>query len=146
MTKLKDKIQGAVLKIGDLKYEETRKIFNAAITKQPSIIVVCKAAEDVSEAVKYATKNDLEIAVRGGGHHVSGTSLTDGGLLIDLSQMTTVEVHKDSQTVTVQGGATLADIDEETQSMGWLYLPEPFQKLGLQALLYLVASGTFAGC
>ncbi|MBX0358176.1 FAD-binding oxidoreductase [Halobacillus sp. Nhm2S1] len=118
MTKLKEKIEGEVLIPSDDRYEETRKIFNAAITKRPSVIVVCKNAQDVSEAVKYATKNDLEVAVRGGGHHVSGTSLTEGGLLIDLSQMTTVEVHKESQTVSVQGGATLADIDEETQKYG----------------------------
>ncbi|WLR48643.1 FAD-binding oxidoreductase [Halobacillus litoralis] len=118
MTKLKDKIQGEVLVPGDDQYEGTRKIFNAAITKRPSVIVVCKDAQDVSEAVMYATENDLEIAVRGGGHHVSGTSLTEGGLLIDLSQMTTVDVHKESQIVSVQGGATLADIDEETQKHG----------------------------
>ncbi|GEN53244.1 FAD-binding oxidoreductase [Halobacillus faecis] len=118
MTNLKGSIQGKVLVPSDEQYEETRKIFNAAITKRPSVIVVCKDARDVSEAVRYATENDLEVAVRGGGHHVSGTSLTEGGLLIDLSQMTTVEVHKESQTVSVQGGATLADIDEETQKYG----------------------------
>lgn len=118
MIKLKGSIQGGVLVPSDEKYEETRKIFNVAITKQPSIIVVCKVPQDVSEAVKYATENNLEIAVRGGGHHVAGTSLTEGGLLIDLSQMKNVRVHKDSQTVMVQGGATLADIDEETQKYG----------------------------
>lgn len=115
---LEQRLQGRLVLPEAEDYESTRSIFNAAIEKKPAAIVVCANEKDVSEAVLFATNNDYEISVRGGGHHVSGTALTDQGIMIDLSRMRAVTVDQKERTVTVEGGATLADLDAETQVYG----------------------------
>ena len=62
--------------------------------------------------------HNLLLSVRGGGHNVSGSAVCDGGLVIDLSEMRAVRVDRKTNSVHVQGGATLADIDRETQPLG----------------------------
>ena len=65
-----------------------------------------------------AAANDLEIAVRGGGHNPAGHCAVDDGLVIDLTQMRTVEVDPDARLALSGGGATWFDFDEATQPHG----------------------------
>ena len=75
-------------------------------------------AADVIAAVKFAAMHNVLTAVRGGGHNIAGSALSDGGLTIDLSNMRSVDVDPAQKTVRVQGGALLADVDHETQAFG----------------------------
>ena len=115
---LKSKISGNVIVPADSNYEETRKIWNAMIDRKPAIIVQCKNADDVVEAIQFARSNQLENSIRGGGHNIAGSSLCDDGLLIDFSTMKNVKVDTQKKRAFVEPGATLADFDEETQKYG----------------------------
>lgn len=88
------------------------------IDKRPGLIVRCSSVADVIEAVSFAREYDLLVAVRGGGHSIAGSSVCDGGLMIDLSPMNAVHVDPRARTARVQGGATVADVDHETQAFG----------------------------
>ena len=77
------------------------------------MVVFPATTDDVSKAILFAQANSLEIAVKGGGHATSGSSSTDGGLVIDLGKMRGVKVNVENKTVTVQGGAVWADVDAE---------------------------------
>ena len=70
------------------------------------------SAEDVSKVVVFAIAKALDIAVVGGGHSTSGSSSTDGGVVIDLSQLRACIVDVEKKTVSVQGGALWKDVDE----------------------------------
>lgn len=109
---------GPVLTAEDAGYDAARTVWNAAIDKHPLLIARCSGTADVVAAVKLARKHDLLIAVRGGGHNVAGLGTCDGGLLIDLSLMRAVHVDPVGMSATVQGGATWADFDRETQLHG----------------------------
>ena len=78
------------------------------IDKRPASIARCAEADDVAEAVRFASERDLPLAVRGGGHNVAGTAVVDDGIVVDLSAMRGVRVEEDRRTVHVQGGATWA--------------------------------------
>jgi hypothetical protein len=99
-------------------YEVARRIWNASINKHPGLIARCSGTADVIEAVKFARSNDLLVAVRSGGHNVAGRALCDDGIVIDLSQMKGIFVDRSPQTVRVQPGATLGDVDRETHLYG----------------------------
>ncbi len=115
---LEDEIHGDVLSPHDEGYDEARTVWNAMIEKYPAVIVRCTGTADVIASVNFAREHDLPIGVKGNGHNVAGNAVCDDGLTIDLSGMTAVRVDPSSQTARVEPGATLADVDHETQAFG----------------------------
>jgi FAD/FMN-containing dehydrogenase len=82
--------------------------------------VIVRAADvaDVVTAVRFARDQRLDIAVRGGGHNVTGAAVCDGGLVIDLSAMKGIQVDQKARTVKAQGGCTWGDLDKATHAYG----------------------------
>src|SRR5262249_20404606 len=115
-------IRGHVCLKGSPGYDEARTIWNAMIDRYPDVVIRCAETADIIQAVRFANEHDLAIAVRGGGHNIAGNAVGDGGLLIDLSPMKVVKVDPQSRTTSVGPGATLADVDKETQAFA-LALP-----------------------
>ena len=115
---LKHGFQGEVLLPGDGEYESARQIWNAMIDKRPAVIARCASTPDVVRALKFARDNGLLLAVRGGGHNIAGNAICDDGLVIDLSKMKAARVDPAARRVTIEGGATLADLDAATQAHG----------------------------
>ena len=115
-------LRGRVLDESDPDYDDARTIWNAMVDRRPGLIVRCEEAADVAAAVRFARDNGLLVAVRGGGHGIAGNAVCDGGLMIDLSPMKAVRVDEATQRAWVEPGATLADVDRETQAFG-LALP-----------------------
>ncbi|WP_374443762.1 FAD-binding oxidoreductase [Stella sp.] len=115
---LQSSIGGEILERGAPGYDEARSIWNAMIDKRPGVILRCRGTSDVVQAVRFARKNDLLVAVRAGGHNIAGKAVCDDGLLIDLSQMSSVRVDRAARKAWVEAGATLADFDRETQMFG----------------------------
>jgi FAD/FMN-containing dehydrogenase len=97
-------------------YDAARRIWNGAVDRRPACIARCLGAADVVQAVRFAREQDLEIAVRGGGHNVAGSAVCDGGVVVDLSAMRAVWVDPAGRTAWVQGGALWGDFDRETQA------------------------------
>jgi len=115
---LKRNLKGQVFLPLDDGYEAARRIWNAMIDKHPALIVRCASTSDVVRAVNFARDNGLPLAVRGGGHNIAGNALCDDGVVIDLSQMKSANVDPGSRRATIEGGATLADLDAATQVHG----------------------------
>lgn len=115
---LQTQIRGDVLLHGDAEYDHARAIWNGMIDRLPALIVRCMTDEDVIACINFARANGLTVTVRGGGHNVSGSALSNGGLVIDLSRMNAVEVNPATRRAVAQGGATIGDVDRATQSHG----------------------------
>jgi FAD/FMN-containing dehydrogenase len=111
-------VRGPVLRPDDAAYDEARRIWNGLIDRRPGLIVQCTGAADVVDAVNFARDHDLLLSIKAGAHNVAGNAVNEGGLVIDLSQMRGVHVDAAAGTVRVQGGATLGDMDRETQLFG----------------------------
>ncbi|MFQ6163272.1 FAD-binding oxidoreductase [Sinorhizobium meliloti] len=110
------RLRGRVLIATDAAYDEARTIWNGMIDRRPGLIVQCAGAADVVNAVRFAAENRLLVAVRGGGHNIAGNAVCDGGMVIDLTPMKSVRVDATTKRAWVEPGATLADLDVETQA------------------------------
>ena len=118
MERSKPKVKGGVVQKGDKGYDEARKVYNAMIDRRPLMVAYCTDAADVSEAVAFARKDNLRVAVRGGGHNGGGLGVCDDGLVIDLSRINGVQVDSKNRTVSVGGGCTWGAVDKATHEFG----------------------------
>jgi len=119
---LRSGLRGMLCLPGDTGYDEARSIWNAMVDRRPALIVRAAGAVDVQRTVDFARVHELLLAVRGGGHNIAGNAVCDGGVMLDLSQMKSVRVDPAARRARVEPGATLGDLDKETQSHG-LALP-----------------------
>jgi FAD/FMN-containing dehydrogenase len=110
LTHLADRIHGRLILPHHPDFDAARSVWNADVDLRPAAIVRCTGAEDVRRALDLTSEQGLEVAVRGGGHSVSGKSLCDGGLVIDLSECKAVHVDRRTATATVQPGVTLGEL------------------------------------
>ncbi len=111
-------LRGTLITSESADYDMARTIWNAMIDKRPGMIVRCAGVADVIHCVKFAREHNLLVAVKGAGHNIAGNALCDGGLLIDLSSMRSVQVDPAKKRAWVEPGATLGDFDHETQVFG----------------------------
>jgi FAD/FMN-containing dehydrogenase len=107
------RLRGPVLLRDGAGYEAARRVWNGAFDRHPALIVQCSGAADVMEAVKFAAERQLLVAVRGGGHSLSGQSVCEKGLMIDLSLMNSSRVDPARRTANIEGGALLGALDRE---------------------------------
>jgi FAD/FMN-containing dehydrogenase len=118
LDELRRSLAGSVLGPADAEYDAARRCFNALVDRRPAAIARCAGPGDVAAAFDFARSHDLDVAVRGGGHNPAGHCVLDGGLVIDLSSMKTVEVNEDARIARAAGGATWLDFDAASQAFG----------------------------
>jgi FAD/FMN-containing dehydrogenase len=115
---LSDRLGERILRPEDPGYDAARAIHNGLVDKRPALIVRCRNADDVVAALALARDEALEVSVRGGGHNVAGRAVTDGGVMIDLAEMTAIAVDPERKTLTAGGGATWAQLNEAAGAHG----------------------------
>ena len=111
-------LRGQLLLPDSAGYDDARKIFNGMFDRRPALIARCLGAADVVRSVQFAKAHALLVAVRGGGHSLSGQSVCDGGLMIDLSPLRAVRVDPTERLARAGGGALLGDLDRESLPFG----------------------------
>jgi FAD/FMN-containing dehydrogenase len=115
---LRSGLGGTVVLSGDAEYETVRRVWNGNVDRRPAAIVRCRSAADVQRAVEFASKRDLLVSVRGGGHSAPGYGTNNGGLVIDLSSMKAIAVDPDRRSARAEGGVLWRDLDGATQAHG----------------------------
>ena len=109
---------GRVITAADPGYDDARRVWNSAIDLRPSVIAQCRTAADVVAVVNRTREAGVPLAVRAGGHSVSGLSSCEGGVVIDLTAMKRVTVDAGRRLASVEPGATWADLDAATAPDG----------------------------
>src|SRR3979411_831779 len=102
----------------DADYDAVRSLYNGMIDKSPMMIARCTDVADVVASVNFARQNDLQVAIRGGGHNGPGLGSVDNGLMIDMSMMKGVRVNPTASSVRAGPGCTQGDVDHATPISG----------------------------
>jgi FAD/FMN-containing dehydrogenase len=117
-TQLADLVKGRVIEPGHAGYDEARTVFNGAIDRRPAAIVRVANADDVARVIAHARDSGLELAVRSGGHSGAGHGVTDGGIVLDLSEMKALEIDPVRRTAWAETGLTAGEYTTEAAEHG----------------------------
>jgi FAD/FMN-containing dehydrogenase len=104
---LRTSVKGRVIAPGDEGYDDARTAFLGGIDRRPAVIVKVADADDVAKVVAMAGETGLELAIRSGGHSVYAVS--DGGIVLDLSDMKSFEVDPVGRTAWAETGLTAGE-------------------------------------
>ncbi len=111
-------LDGPVLLRGDERFDQAIQIWNGMSSRPPALVVQPSSAGDVREVVNFAHAHGLLLSIKGGGHHIAGTALADGGLTLDMSRMRSVEIDPERRLARVGPGCLVRDLDRAAQEYG----------------------------
>ena len=115
---LRSQLEGEVIAPDDGGYDEARHVFFKGFDRTPLAVARAASADDVSKVVTAARDSGLDLAVRSGGHSRAGYGTTDGGLVLDLSAMKSLEIDADSKTAWVETGIRAGEFTIATGEHG----------------------------
>ena len=108
-TTLPSNVKGRVIVPGDADYDASRSVFYGDLDRRPGFIVRPADATDVARVVSFARDNGAELAIRGGGHSLAGHSAMEGGIVLDLRAMKSLEIDAARRTAWAETGLTAAE-------------------------------------
>ena len=118
ITKLQEQFNGRIIAPGDSEYDKARTVFYGGVDRHPAVIIRVTNAKEVAQVISLARENGLELAVRSGGHSNAGHSVTEGGIVLDLSGMKDLQIDTKSKTAWAEAGLTAAEYTSATAAHG----------------------------
>ena len=106
---LRSAMAGRVITPGDPEYDGARRVHYRGIDRRPAAIARAAGAADVARVVTLARANGLELAVRGGGHSLPGYGVSEGGIVLDLSDLRALQIDPQRRTAWAQAGLTAGE-------------------------------------
>jgi alkanesulfonate monooxygenase SsuD/methylene tetrahydromethanopterin reductase-like flavin-dependent oxidoreductase (luciferase family)/FAD/FMN-containing dehydrogenase len=118
---------------GDAGYTAVRSTYMRG--GSPGLVLRPADTGQVVRALAFARTQPVPLAVRSGGHGVSGRSTNDGGVVIDLGRMASIEVvDVASRRIRVQPGARWADVAAALAPHGWALSSGDYGGVGVGGL------------
>jgi FAD/FMN-containing dehydrogenase len=116
--KLRADFTGRVIGPGDVDYDQARTVFLGGFDRRPALIVRVADTIDVARVLTLARQTGLELAVRSGGHGGAGYGVSEGGIVLDLSAMRSLEIDAERRTAWAQTGLTAGEYTTATGAHG----------------------------
>jgi FAD/FMN-containing dehydrogenase len=115
---LKAELNGQVLTPGDAGYDAARTVFSGEFDRRPALIARPTDPNQVSRIISLARESGLELAVRSGGHSGAGHSVSEGGIMLDLREMRSLEIDAEKRTAWAQTGLTAGEYTNAAGAYG----------------------------
>lgn len=96
----------------------------------PELYVEVLNKEEVSAILSYAYRENIPVVCRGGGTGLAGGATCKyGGIMLSVMRMNKIfPVDRKNQTITVEPGAMLLDVQAAAAAEGLFYPPDPGEK------------------
>jgi FAD/FMN-containing dehydrogenase len=118
LSTLRGDVAGRVIGPDDPGYDEARTVFIGGIDRRPAVIVRVADARDVATVIRLARETGLELAVRSGGHSSIGHGVSEGGIVLDLSEMKAIDIDVEGRTAWAETGLTAAEYSAAVAAHG----------------------------
>ncbi|MEU2109906.1 FAD-dependent oxidoreductase [Streptomyces sp. NPDC019507] len=110
-------LHGKLITPDDSSYRDYRSTYTTV--GSPAVVAVPESPGDVAAALLLAREHGLPLAVRSGGHGLSGGGTNNGGMVIDLRRMNKITVlDRRKRRVRVEAGARWAQVAEALSPHG----------------------------
>lgn len=84
---------------------------------------------EIVQIMRYANQHKIAVTTRGAGTNLVGSTLPQGGIVLDLSRMDKIiELDKETFTLTVEPGVLLETVQQYVEQEGFFYPPDPGAK------------------
>lgn len=117
LEELRSRLTGRLATPDDPDYDALRAIFYGGDLR-PCAVARVADADDIAAVIGFARETGTELAIRGGGHSGAGHSTTDGGIVIDMRDLTSIEVDLATRTAWAGAGLTAAEVNAEVARHG----------------------------
>ncbi|MGW6130907.1 LLM class flavin-dependent oxidoreductase [Cellulomonas sp. NPDC055163] len=118
---------------GDTRYPAMRSNYLRA--GRPGLVLLPRDTAQVSAALTWARTQPVALAVRSGGHGISGRSTNDGGIVLDLRHLDGIEVlDVATRRVRIGAGARWGAVAEALQPHGWALTSGDYGGVGVGGL------------
>lgn len=122
-----------VVEPGDRRYAAVRSTYMRR--GAPGIVLLPRTVDEVVDALAYARRQRGPLAVRSGGHGISGRSTNDGGVVLDVSRLDQIEVvDADARRVRLGAGATWGAVAAALAPRGWAISSGDYGGVGVGGL------------
>jgi FAD/FMN-containing dehydrogenase len=118
ISKLAQGFSGRIVRPADTDYEALRTVMYGGIDRRPAALARVANANDVARVVNFARETGAPLAIRSGGHSANGYSTVDGGIVIDLRDMKTIELDEGARTIWADAGLTAGEVSAATTAKG----------------------------
>jgi FAD/FMN-containing dehydrogenase len=115
---LASSLRGRVISARDAAYDQVRSVALGNFDRRPAAVIRVANVSDVAAVINFARATDLELAVRSGGHSVGGHSGTEGGLVIDLRDLNSIEIDRETSTVWAGTGLSSGEVTRAVEQHG----------------------------
>jgi FAD/FMN-containing dehydrogenase len=105
---LQGTLDGRVIGPMDDEYDGARDVFYGGIDKRPAAIARVASEDDIRRVIQVARDAGAELAIRAGGHSLSGKCSSEGGIVLDLRDLTALDIDADARTADAGAGLTAA--------------------------------------
>ena len=123
----------AAIEPGDAGYHRVRSTYMRG--GSPGLVIQVTDADQVASALAFARKQSVPLGIRSGGHGISGRSTNDGGIVIDLSRLNTIEIlDPATRRVRIGPGARWADVAAFLTPHGWALTSGDYGGVGVGGL------------
>ncbi|HEY0187353.1 MAG TPA: LLM class flavin-dependent oxidoreductase [Cellulomonas sp.] len=126
-------LQDTAVEPGDPTYAQVRSTYLRG--GRPGLVLRPGSTAEVVEALAWARTQDVPLAIRSAGHGIGGRSTNDGGLVIDLGRLSTIEVlDETARRVRIGPGARWGEVAQALRPHGWAISSGDYGGVGVGGL------------
>ena len=99
------------------------------VSSSPEALIKVKQADEVGEVLKLANEFRIPVTSRGTGSSLTGGATPlHGGWVLDLSQLSSIEIDPTNRLAICGPGVVVGDLQEQVLEKGLFYPPDPSSK------------------